>query len=232
MTIVIGVYDDSAKIEPVRKALTKLGCSEQDIAVHKGRGADTALSRLGFEADEIADLRQELDQGRVVITAEVADDKADRAIDVLREHGSLPPEEEQSGSRERGKTQESHRLQEVEEEVSVGKRSTTRGVRVRTNVVEQPVRETVALRQERVNVERRERDEELSPEEAEKALKPETVEMQETVEEAEVQKAARLIGEVNVSKSVETHKETINETARKTEVEVERTDDNRGRDKR
>ncbi|WP_448187680.1 DUF2382 domain-containing protein [Azospirillum sp. sgz301742] len=105
-------------------------------------------------------------------------------------------------------------------------------MRIRTNVVEQPVRETVALRQEKVNIERRDRDEELSPEEAEKALKPETIEMQETVEEAEVQKAARLIGEVNVSKSVETHKEAINETARKTEVEVERTDDDRGRGKR
>jgi len=232
MTIVIGVYDDSAKIEPVRKALVKLGCRDQDIAVHEGRGADTAFSRLGFKPDEIEELRQELNQGRLVITAEVADEKADRAIDVLREHGALPPEEEESGSQKRGKAQESHRLQEVEEEVSIGKRSTTRGVRVRTTVVEQPVRETVALRQERVNVEHRERDEALSPEEAERALKPETVEMQETVEEAEVQKAARLIGEVNVSKTVETHNETINETARKTEVEVERTSENRGRDKR
>jgi len=232
MTIVIGVYDDSAKIEPVRKALAKLGCRDQDIAVHKGRGADTAFSRLGFEPDEIAELRQELNQGRLVITAEVADEKADHALDMMREHGSLPPEEEESGSHERGKTQESHRLQEVEEEVSVGKRSTTRGVRVRTTVVEQPIRETVALRQERVNVEHHERDEALSPEEAEKALKPETVEMQETIEEAEVQKAARLIGEVNVSKTVETHNETINETVRKTEVEVERTNENRGRDKR
>jgi len=224
MTIVIGVYDDSAKIDPVRKALGKLGCRGEAIAVHQDAGDADALEDLGFDRDEIDELRSELEQGRIVITARVSDDMADRAVAVLRDHGALPAEEEQGHA----ETTERQTLQEVEEEVSVGKRAVTRGVRVRTNVVEQPVRETVSLRQEKVKVEHRDRDEELSPEEAEKALKPEVVEMQETVEEAEVSKAARLIGEVNVTKSVETRRETINETARRTEAEVERTE---GREK-
>ncbi|HEY0837045.1 MAG TPA: DUF2382 domain-containing protein [Azospirillum sp.] len=234
MTIVIGVYDDSAKIEPVRKALAKLGCRGDDVAVYQDSGDASTLSSQGFEQDEIDDLRRELDQGRIVITARVSDDVADRAVDVLRDHGTLPAAEDtaedtqEDTSRSRGKERDTRTLKEVEEEVSIGKRAVTRGVRVRTNVIEQPVRETVSLRQEKVKVEHRDRNEELSPEEAEKALKPEVVEMQETVEEAEVSKAARLIGEVNVSKSVETRRETINETARRTEAEVERTE---GREK-
>ncbi|HYH22411.1 MAG TPA: DUF2382 domain-containing protein [Azospirillum sp.] len=228
MTIVIGVYDDSAKIEPVRKALGKLGCRGEAVAVHQDSGDTEALEQLGFEQDEVDELRAELEQGRIVITARVSDDMADRAIEALRDHGALPAEEEAEEEKGRARGTERKTLREVEEEVSIGKRAVTRGVRVRTNVVEQPVRETVSLRQERVKVEHRDRDEELSPEEAEKALKPEVVEMQETVEEAEVSKAARLIGEVNVSKSVETRRETINETARRTEAEVERTE---GREK-
>lgn len=224
MTIVIGVYDDSAKIDPVRTALGKLGCRGEAIAVHQNAGDADALEDLGFDQDEIDELRTELEEGRIVITARVSDDMADQAVAVLRDHGALPAEEERGQS----DTTERRTLREVEEEVSVGKRAVTRGVRVRTNVVEQPVRETVSLRQEKVTVEHRDRDEELSPEEAEKALKPEVVEMQETVEEAEVSKAARLIGEVNVSKTVETRKETIHETARRTEAEVERTE---GREK-
>ncbi|HYD71047.1 YsnF/AvaK domain-containing protein [Azospirillum sp.] len=224
MTIVIGVYDDSAKIDPVRKALGKLGCRGEAIAVHQNAGDADALEDLGFDQDEIDELRAELEEGRIVITARVSDEMADQAVAVLRDHGALPAEEERGQS----DTTERQTLREVEEEVSIGKRAVTRGVRVRTNVVEQPVRETVSLRQEKVKVEHRDRDEELSPEEAEKALKPEVVEMQETVEEAEVSKAARLIGEVNVSKTVETRKETINETARRTEAEVERTE---GREK-
>jgi len=229
MTIVIGVYDDSARIEPIRKALAELGCSGKDIAVHQGDGADRALSRLGFEDGDIEDLRPDLDQGRIILTAEVPDEQADRALDVLREHGSLPPAEREES---RENSRETRSFKEVEEEVSVGKRAVTRGVRVRANVIEQPVRETVELREERVKVERREMDKELSPEEAKKALKPEVVEMQETIEEAEVRKAARQIGEVNVSKTVKTHQETIEETARRTEVEVERTGERSDRNRR
>lgn len=234
MTIVIGVYDDSARIEAVRKALVELGCSQGDFVVHQGDRAGTTLSDLGFERDEIEDLRRELDRGRIVVTAEVPDEETDRALDVLREHGSLPAEkegaEEKSEARQqREETRGRRTIPEIEEEVSIGKREVTRGVRVRANVIEQPVRETVSLREERVNVQRKEMDKELSPEEAKKALKPEVVEMQETVEEAEVHRAARQIGEVNVSKSVKTHQETINETARRTEVEVERTGEKRDR---
>lgn len=50
---------------------------------------------------------------------------------------------------------------------------------------------------------------------------PQTESLKE-VEEAEVRKAARQIGEVNLSKTSETREETVRDTARRTEVEVEK----------
>jgi len=43
-----------------------------------------------------------------------------------------------------------------------------------------------------------------------------------TTEEAEVSKEARVVGEVSLGKRVEEHKETVKDTVRRTEVEVEK----------
>ena len=113
-------------------------------------------------------------------------------------------------------------MQEVEEELSVGKRkAATGGVRVTTSVSERPVEETVTLREEKVAAERKPADRELSPEEAEAAFEGKTVEMLATSEEAEVSKQARVVGEVAVGKQVEEREETVKDTVRRTEVEVE-----------
>ena len=114
-------------------------------------------------------------------------------------------------------------MQEVEEELSVSKRkAATGGVRVTTNVSEKPVEETVTLREEQVSAERKPADRELSPEEAEAAFKGKTVEMLGTSEEAEVTKQARVVGEVAIGKQVEEREETVKDTVRRTEVEVEK----------
>ena len=114
-------------------------------------------------------------------------------------------------------------MQEVEEELSVGKRKVASGgVRVTTSVSERPVEETVTLREEEVEVERRPADRKLKPEEAEAAFQDKTVEMLGTSEEAEVSKEARVVGEVSLGKRVEERKETVKDTVRRTEVEVEK----------
>jgi stress response protein YsnF len=77
------------------------------------------------------------------------------------------------------------------------------------------------LREEQVEVERRSADRELKPEEAEAAFAEKTVEMLGTSEEASVRKEARVVGEVALGKRVEEHKETVKDSVRRTEVEVE-----------
>ncbi|HYP00906.1 MAG TPA: YsnF/AvaK domain-containing protein [Pyrinomonadaceae bacterium] len=109
----------------------------------------------------------------------------------------------------------------VEEQLQVGKREVERGgVRVETHVTEKPVEERVELREEHVNVERRPVDYTFHGTESE-AFKESLVEIREAYEELVVNKKARVVEEVVVNKDVEQHTETVHETLRRTDVNVE-----------
>jgi uncharacterized protein (TIGR02271 family) len=113
----------------------------------------------------------------------------------------------------------------VEERLRVGKREVDRGgVRVRSYVVEEPVHEEVSLREERVEIERRPAagrgaaaadDPEL--------FREQTIEVSERGEEAVVAKDAVVTEEVVVRKSADERTENIDETVRRTEVDVDDT---------
>ena len=110
----------------------------------------------------------------------------------------------------------------VEEQLVVGKRDVARGgVRVRSYVCEVPVHEQIRLREERVEVERRPVNERLSGADAD-AFRDRTIEMTATAEEAVVGKEARVTEEVVVSKTAQERVEEIDDTVRRTEVEVDR----------
>ena len=108
----------------------------------------------------------------------------------------------------------------VEEEVQVGKRAVERDVRVHTTVTEKPVEEQVHLREEHVTVERRPTDRPASGTD-QAAFKEGVIEMTETVEEPVIAKQARVVEEVVVHKEATDHVETIHDTVRRTDVEVE-----------
>ncbi|PWC34650.1 hypothetical protein TSO352_24580 [Azospirillum sp. TSO35-2] len=111
----------------------------------------------------------------------------------------------------------------VEEEVHIGKRTVERGgVRVRSYVVETPVEEQVRLRDETVTVERRPGGTAEIPADA---FRERTIEVTETDEEAVVGKTAHVRETVVVRKDVEERAETVRDTVRRTEVEI---DDARG----
>jgi uncharacterized protein (TIGR02271 family) len=113
-------------------------------------------------------------------------------------------------------------LEVVEEQLRVGKREVGRGsVRVRSYVTERPVEEQVDLRQERVSVERRPVDRELAPGEATAAFQERTIEATERGEEAVVSKSARVVEEIGVRKDVERETETVRDTVRRQDVEIE-----------
>jgi stress response protein YsnF len=111
-------------------------------------------------------------------------------------------------------------LQVAEERVRVGKREVGRGgVRVRSYVTERPVEERVELRQERVTVERRPVDRPVEAGDA--AFQERTIEAVERGEEAVVDKDVRVTEEIGLRKDVDTRTETVRDTVRKQEVEVE-----------
>jgi uncharacterized protein (TIGR02271 family) len=111
-------------------------------------------------------------------------------------------------------------IQAAEEQLRVGKREVGRGgVRVRSYVTERPVEEQVELRQEHVTIERRPVDRELAP--GEVAFQERTIEAVERGEEAVVSKTARVTEEIGIRKDVERETETVRDTVRKQEIEVE-----------
>jgi len=110
----------------------------------------------------------------------------------------------------------------VEEALQVGKRQTERDVHVRTTVTETPVEETVRLRQEHVTVERRPAERQARPADSE-AFKEQTLIVTETGEEAVVGKQARVVEEVVLRKEAEERTETIRDTVRRTDVQVDQT---------
>lgn len=107
----------------------------------------------------------------------------------------------------------------VREELEVGKREVQTGAfRVYTRRTETPVSETVTLREEHASIDRQAVDRPATAADMQEGM----VEVRETAERPVVEKTARVVEEVVVSKQATERTETINETLRGTEVEVER----------
>ncbi|HEX8557871.1 MAG TPA: YsnF/AvaK domain-containing protein [Pyrinomonadaceae bacterium] len=115
------------------------------------------------------------------------------------------------------------RIPVIQEELNVGKREVEGGgVRVRTRVVERPVEEAVRLREERVNVERRPVNRPVTEADL-NAFREGQFELRERSEEAVVGKTARVVEEVAINKEVGERTETVRDTVRSTDVDVEET---------
>jgi uncharacterized protein (TIGR02271 family) len=127
-------------------------------------------------------------------------------------------------ARASGGTVEEEHIPIVEEELRVGKRLVERGgARVRTYIREVPVHEQVTLREEHVEIERRPVQGGVSTADLNSGdlLQERTIEMRETAEEAVVQKVAQVREELVIKKTAEEHVEQIDDTVRRTEVEVD-----------
>jgi uncharacterized protein (TIGR02271 family) len=108
-----------------------------------------------------------------------------------------------------------------EERLNVGKRVVEQGhVRVRVYTVEHPVQEGVTLREQRVAVERRPVDRPASSVPGE-AFKDRTIDVTTHREEPVIAKEARVKEEVVVRQEADQRTETVRDTVRHTEVEVE-----------
>jgi len=219
-TSVISAVKDEKVAGQVIDALRQEGFQDQDVQILDGV-ADKLLNELsehGFGEEDARGFAQAVERGLTLVAARVPEDKADQAASVMeRFEVSL---EEVKGS-PTGQTRE-ETVPVVEEQLSVGKSKTaTGGVRVTSKVTERPVEEKVTLTEEHVSAEQRPADRALSPDEAKAAFQEKTVEMMGVKEEAEVSKEARVVGEVSVAKETTAREQTVRDTVRKTEVDVE-----------
>ena len=173
------------------------------------------IAEHGFGKEDAREFAEAAGKGKTLVAARVPEEKLERAVAIMERY---------EGSQDKGRqgSNAEEAVQVVEEELSVGKRKVASGgVRVTTSVSEQPVKETVRLREEHVGAERRSADRVLSAEEAEAAFEEKTVEMVGTSEKAEVRKEARVVGEVALTKETMERQQTVSDTVRRTDVEVE-----------
>jgi uncharacterized protein (TIGR02271 family) len=229
------------------------GFREQGYSSHEDRGVWDSIKNAFLPDEDRHTYEEGLRRGGVLLTADVDDDRVDEAVRVLEDAGSIDIDDRSSewrssgwdysaptagagvrtaaglgalGSTDHaGSSEREEVIPVVEEQLVVGKRDVNRGgVRVRSYVTEMPVHEQIRLRNERVNVERRTVDQPLSAADGD-PFRERSIDMTATGEEAVVGKNARVVEEVVVSKSAEEHVETIDDTVRRTDVEVERDSD-------
>lgn len=229
------------------------GYREQGYSSHEDRGIWDSIKNAFLPDEDRHTYEEGLRRGGVLLTADVDDDRVDEAVRVLEDAGSIDIDDRSSewrssgwdysapttgtgagmaaglgalGSADHaGGSEREEVIPMVEEQLVVGKRDVNRGgVRVRSYVTEMPVHEQIRLRNERVNVERRTVDQPLSAADGD-AFRERSIDMTATGEEAVVGKNARVVEEVVVSKTAEEHVENIDDTVRRTDVEVDRDSD-------
>ena len=210
-TTVIGVLDDEDAAGQAMSSLREAGFG--DLEVLKGGEAEIVAEVKGrdFGEEQARAFAKAAAGGKVLLAVSTSEDKADRALELLKRKPAAPASAERKGT-----------IEVVEEELEVGTRKVALGgVRATSRVIETPVEKTVTLHQESVEAERKRVDRKLSPQEADAAFEGKTLEMTETAEQVEVSKEARVVGEVNLAKRVAEREETVRGTVRRTEVDVE-----------
>jgi len=213
-------------------------------------GLSGALMATGVSEEDAAMYTESVKRGSTLVSINAPDERADEAADILGNYGAVDIDERAASYATESRTttaqapvvatgksmasmstESTGRSQElrqgeaipvVEEQIAVGKRAVQRGgVRVYSHVTERPVEEQVTLREEHVNVERRPVNREASAADL-AAFKEGSIELTETAEEAVVAKRAVVTEEVVVDKNVDQRTETVRDTLRSTDVDVQR----------
>ena len=201
-------------------------------------------SLFGGEADhDTAVYNRSLESGSTVVTVKTSEADVDRVMEILEGHHPVDIDErgtsygltQTTAMREPltfprclfqeatapAATTGGTTVQLAEESLAVGKRLVNRGgTRIRRYVVETPVEESVSLHTEKVTLDRRPVTDGRPVTDANFTDK--SIEMTETTEEAVVSKTARIVEEVSLRKEATDRVETVRDTVRKEEVEVEK----------
>jgi stress response protein YsnF len=222
---VVALFDSRADAERAADALMEAGFAPGEVEI-RANGAPELRERqstswwewLFGESEDRNDYTESMARGGAVLTVMTSDELAGRARSVLDAYGG----EIDTGGRpadadRRGREEDV--VPVVEERLKVGKRPLARTVRVYTRVSEQPVEEDVRLREERVRLERRPAD--RPAEAADDAFRDRVVEITESAEEPVVAKEARVVEEVVVGREVDERVETVRDSVRRTDVEVD-----------
>ena len=226
---IVAVYDTATQAEAAVADLRAAGVPERAISLHAETSSTAPVREKGFwsgllggEADHDTSVYdRSLQSGSTLVTVQLPEAHIAQVMDILESHSPVDIDDRATGYAQTPDTtvRNDETLRLAEEQLSVGKRVVNRGgTRVRRYVVETPVEQTVSLHSEKVTLERRPiTDAKVAAD----SFTDKTIELTETAEEAVVSKTARVYEEVGLRKDVTDRVETVRDTVRKEEVEVE-----------
>jgi len=217
------------------------------VEAHEEGGVRGFFRRLFGQEEDASQYSEAVRRGSTVVVVTAPAGRVEEAAAVMNRHGAIDIDRRVADYREMGwrgydekapaytadeaarereryrsSAQEGQTIPVVDEEMVIGKRVVRRGgVRVYTEIVEEPVEKEVSLREEHARVQRRAVDREISPSEASQ-LRDQSIEVTETAEEPVISKRARVKEEVVVGKEVTSRTEKVTDKLRHTNVKVEK----------
>ena len=238
---VVGLFPQSNDAQSAMRDLETMGIRRNSVQVMTSDARDkvlNALTSVGVPQDDAHLYAEGVRRGGALVVGTVDDNQADQAVAILDRNNTIDIDKLGSRYRETGYTgydaalptyTEADMTTErdlnkqitvpiVEEQLVVGKREVqSGGARIHTFVTERPVEASVSLHEEHVTVDRRPVDRAATTAD----FQTQDITMTETAEEAVVGKTARVVEEVVVGKTATDRTETVHDTVRRTDVEVE-----------
>lgn len=192
----------------------------------------TQAARKGWVVTVHADSRQEAEQAAAVLDSCGAVDIDEHATQSNMQAGMNRPPQDTAQTRT-GQTGDANQtIPIMEERMNVGKREVERGgVRMRSRIVERPVEEHLRLREEHLDIERNQVNRPATDRDFQN-FKEGEINITERAEVPVVNKEARVVEEVKVSKHTEERDETVRGTVRKTDVDIDKLDRDRDQELR
>ncbi len=237
---VVGLFEQMRDAQSALRDLEAVGLPRNAVTFVQQPQPDlnTRLASIGIPEQDAGIYADGVSQGNgLIVTQGVSDDDAEQVAAIMDRYnvvdisGRKQPFQRMAMQRSAATTNvaantnlyqgDEIALPIIEEELRVGKRTVERGgVRIRTRIEERPVEEQVTLREEHVDVQRRPVNRPVSQADLAQ-LQSGTIEVTESAEQAVVSKEARVVEEVVVHKQAEEHVETVRDTVRRTDVDVE-----------
>ena len=245
---IVALYDRAEKAQEAARALKSSGFESSDINIANGevlRDKDLGDSNVwqsvfgrSISDQESTAFRRTLNSGGAVLTLRTPETEVNRAMRILDVHEpmnlrdrstSAPTATAETSALPRTDTGrvpagEEQVIGLAEEQIDVGKRQVSTGKsRIRRFVTEKPVEQQITLHEEHCEVARRAVTDPKLAQDID--WRDQTLEVTETSEQPVVTKTARVAEEIVIRKRGSDHVETIRDTVRRQQLEVEQVPD-------
>lgn len=225
----IGLFGNQQNAQEAIRELRALGIDDNDVYVVKDEAEFRSLTHV--PASDMDFYLNAMREGSTLVVVNAEESMMDRVTQILVSRDTVDVDARSEEYRAQGREMKLRDYNDsdvvlpvIEEQIKVGKRQVQGGrMRVYTQVTETPVEEQVTLREETVHVDRRPVDRAATDADID-AFKEGEFEVTSMAEEAVVSKSARVVEEVVINKDVTEHTETVRDSVRRTDVDVQETD--------